>query len=51
VKTIKSDYNQNNFINNSDCQNKIEKLELIIEQQVKEIAYVKEILELMKKSC
>ncbi len=38
VKMVKDDgIGQKNIINNSDCQNKIEKLELIIAQKDKEI--------------
>jgi len=42
VKTIKSDHNQNNFINAPECKTQIEKLELIIEQKDKEISLMKQ---------
>ena len=48
--------NHNNYYNSSytnykfsDCPHEIEKLQLIIEQQAKEVAYLKEIIHLLKK--
>jgi len=45
VKTIKSDYNQNNFISDPECKTQIEKLEFIIEQKDKEIALLEKQVE------
>jgi transcriptional regulator with XRE-family HTH domain len=42
-------YNNNSIIEQNTCKHELEKAHLIIEQKEKEIAYLKEIIELMKK--
>ncbi len=42
-------YNNNSIIEQNTCKSELEKAHLIIEQKETEIAYLKEIIELMKK--
>ncbi len=44
-----NDSNQHNTIDQTTCQHELEKANLIIEQKDKEISYLKEIIELVKK--